>query len=47
MLHELNEFTKNVSSALLKNTTGFVIKFTMSDSVCCLFAIDKDNPVPI
>ena len=34
MPHEMNEFTKKVSSTLLKNTTGFVKKITMSDSVC-------------
>ena len=45
MPHEMNEFTKKVSSTLLKNTTGFVKKNTMSNSVCSffLFAINKGN----
>ena len=43
MPHEMNEFTKIDNSTLLKKHTDFVIKFTMSDSVCCLFAIDKGN----
>ena len=37
MPREMNKFTKKVSSTLLKNTTGFVKKITMSDSVCFLF----------
>ena len=51
MSHEMNEFTKKVSSTLLKNTTGFVLKKIqcLTASVFffffyfILFAIDKGN----
>ena len=37
MPHEMIKFTKKVSSILLKNTTGFIKKITMYDSVCFFF----------
>ena len=48
MPHEMNEFNERIHKDSQvytpeKNTTDFVIKLTMSDSVCCLFAIDKGN----
>ena len=43
MPHEMNEFTKKVSSTLLKNTTDFVLKNDNVRQRLFFICIDKGN----